>query len=132
MELEPEAPRPSCLQLLEDEDFVWSRVCPTVSGGESAPPGATFSVTVHRLREDGRAVTEYRFEDGSRVFAKLYPDDAAGRAVSRIHDELCRHGFVPGSIHRVPERSAQVVGAPFEVHAHHPARRGSSHPHASD
>jgi hypothetical protein len=24
------------------------------------------------------------------------------------------------------------VGAPFEVHAHHPARRGSSHPHASD
>jgi hypothetical protein len=102
MQIGTEAPRPSGLQLLEDKDFVWSRVWPLVSSGESAPPGATFSVTVHRLREDGRAVTEYSFEDGTRVFAKVYPDDAAGRAVYRIHDDLCRNGFGPDSLYRVP------------------------------
>lgn len=77
-------------------------------------------------------VAEYRFSESRRVFAKLYPESEAGRDVYRIHDELCKHGFGPGSIHRVPEWSAHVVGAPFEAHAHHPARRGSSHPHASD
>jgi hypothetical protein len=37
------------------------------------------------------------------VFAKLYPDDAAGRAVYRIHEELWRNGFGAGSLNRVPE-----------------------------
>jgi hypothetical protein len=102
MQIETEAPRPSGLQLLEDEDFVWSRVWPLVSGGERTPPGGTFAVTVHRRREDGRTVVEYDF-DGVRVFAKLYPDDAAGRAVYRIHDELWRNGFGAGALNRVPE-----------------------------
>jgi hypothetical protein len=102
MQIETEAPRPSGLQLLEDEDFAWRHVWPLVSGGERMPPGATFAVTVCRRREDGRAVAEYDF-DGVRVFAKLYPDDAAGRAVYRIHDELWRKGFGAGALNRVPE-----------------------------
>jgi hypothetical protein len=102
MQIDTEAPHPSGLQLLEDEDFVWSRVWPLVSSGEKMPPGGTFTVTVHRRREDGRAVAEYDF-DGVRVFAKLYPDDAAGRAVYRIHDELWRNGFGAGALNRVPE-----------------------------
>lgn len=102
MQIDIEAPRPSGLELLEDEDFVWSRVWPLVSGGERMPPGGTFAVTIHRRREDGRAVAEYDF-DGVRVFAKLYPEDAAGRAVYRIHDELWRSGFGAGALNRVPE-----------------------------
>jgi hypothetical protein len=89
--------------LLEDEDFVWGRVWPLVSGSQRTPPDETFAVTIHRRREDGRAVAEYDFDGGIQVFAKLYPDDAAGRAVYRIHDELWRNGFGADSLNRVPE-----------------------------
>ena len=52
MEIRTEAPRPSGLALLEDEDFVWGRVWPLVGGGAARPP--TFEVTIHRNRVDGR------------------------------------------------------------------------------
>jgi hypothetical protein len=131
MQIGTEAPRPSGLRLLEDQDFVWSRIWPLVSRRGARRPHS-FDVAVHRNRVDGRYVAAYSFGGSIRAFAKLYPDRDAGRVVYGIHDGLCKHGFGPSSIHRVPEWSAHVVGAPFEVHAHHPARRGSSHPHASD
>ena len=103
MQIGTDVPRSPGVQLLEDEDFVWSRVWPLVSGGARRPPRSSFELTSHRRREDGRAVVAYRFGESIRVFAKLYPDAAAARAVYRIHDELCKHGFGPGSPFRVPE-----------------------------
>jgi hypothetical protein len=95
---------PAGLQLLEDQRFVWEHVWPLVSdGGKNRPTRSRFELAIHRRREDGRAVVEYSFEGSVRVFAKLYPDDAAGRAVYRIHDELCKQGFGPDSPYRVPE-----------------------------
>jgi aminoglycoside phosphotransferase len=96
------------LELLEDQDFIWNRVWPLVSDGAESPPHSSLGMTVHRSRADGRVVMEYRFGDSTRVFAKLYPDAAAGGDVHRIHDELCKHGFGPGSIHRVPEPIAYL------------------------
>lgn len=94
---------PAGYQLLEDQGFVWDHIWPLVSGGKRRPPRSRFGLTLHRRREDGRAVAEYTFEGSVRVFAKLYPNDAAGRAVYRIHDELCKQGFGPGSPNRVSE-----------------------------
>jgi hypothetical protein len=94
---------PAGFQLLEDQGFVWDHIWPLVSGGKRRPPRSRFGPTLHRRREDGRAVAEYSFEGSVRVFAKLYPHDAAGRAVYRIHDELCKHGFGAGSPYRVPD-----------------------------
>lgn len=91
------------LQLLEDEDFVWGRVWPLVSSGESRQPRSTFRLTAYRRRQDGRVVAEYSFNGRSRVFAKLYPDAAEGHAVHRIQDVLWRQGFGPASPYRVPE-----------------------------
>jgi hypothetical protein len=91
------------LQLLEDPDFVWRQIWPLVSGGENRPRDGTFELSVHRRRADGRAVAEYGFPGPIRVFAKLYPDPPAGRAVYRIHDELWRNGFGADSPNRVPE-----------------------------
>ena len=108
MHIGTDASRSPGVQLLEDEDFVWSRVWPLVSGGARRPPRSSFELTLHRRREDGRAVAEYTFDGSIRVFAKLFPDDAAGRAVHRIHDELCKHGFGPGSPYRVPEPIAYL------------------------
>jgi hypothetical protein len=73
-----------------------------MSSGERFP-AADLTVIVHRRREDGRMVAEYAFGGSARVFAKLYPEPEAGRAVYRIHDELWRNGFGAGSPYRVPE-----------------------------
>src|SRR5918999_2917581 len=100
MELRTEAPRPSGLALLEDEDFVWGRVWPLVADDETRP--ASYDVTIHRNRVDGRFVAAYALGGSVRAFAKLYPDRDAGRDVHRIHDGLCGGGFGPGSPHRVP------------------------------
>ena len=97
------------LPLLEDQGFVWRCVWPLVSGrGERRPPRPRFELTVHRHREDSRAVAEYRFEGRNRVFAKTYPDAATGRDVYRIHQSLCNRGFGPRSLYRVPEPIAYL------------------------
>lgn len=98
-----EASHQSGVQLLEDDDFVWGRVWPLVSSGESRPPGIGVEVTIHRHREDGRAVAEYDFGGSVRAFAKAYPDHAEGRTVHGIHNELCKNGFGPTSANCVPE-----------------------------
>jgi hypothetical protein len=85
---------------LLDEAEVRELVWPLVSGG--AAPGSDVTVTVHRLREDGRAVAEYELGGGRRVFAKLYPDAETGRRVFAVHRDLSEHGFGDGSSHRVP------------------------------
>jgi hypothetical protein len=102
MQIGTEAPRPSGLQLLEDEDFVWSRVWPLVSRRGASRPQSGFDVVIHRNRADGRYVAAYGFEGSVRAFAKLYPDGDLGRAVYRNHDGLCANGFGAGSGHRVP------------------------------
>jgi hypothetical protein len=90
--------------LLDDEAFVWRSVWPFVSpGGDKEPPGSEFALTMHRSREDGRAVAEYSFEGAIRVFAKVYPEADAGRATYRILRSLWTQGFGAGSFYRVPE-----------------------------
>lgn len=91
------------VSLLQDEGFIWDRVWPLVAGGESRQPRSRLRLTESRRREDGRAVAEYSFDRGGRVFAKLYPDAAEGRRVHRIHDGLWKRGFGPGSAYRVSE-----------------------------
>jgi Phosphotransferase enzyme family len=108
MEIVADGPFPAGPELLEDQGFVWGRVWPLVSCGESTPPRSRFELAVHRRREDGRAVAEYSFEGFIRVFAKLYPDAAMGRRVYRIHESLCQHGFGPRSHYRVPEPVAYL------------------------
>jgi hypothetical protein len=106
MQIGTEAPRPSGLELLEDEDFVWGRVWPLLGGGAARPP--TFDVTIHRNRVDGRFVAAYSFGGSVGAFAKLYPDRAAGREVFGIHAGLRAGGFGAGSTTRVPEPIAYL------------------------
>ena len=101
MRIETGAPRATGLELLEDPDFVWSRVWPLLAGGAPRPPA--FDVAIQRSqRVDGRVVAAYGFGGPVRAFAKLYPDREVGREVYRIHDGLCAAGFGSMSPHRVP------------------------------
>ena len=99
---------PAGSELLEDRDFVWSRVWPLVSGGDETPARSKLELTMHRSRADGRAVAEYRFDDSMRVFAKLYPDAAEGAGVFQIHARLRESGFGHGSPHSVAEPIAYL------------------------
>lgn len=100
-------PTPSGSGLLEEEDFVRSRVWPLVSSGDTFP-AANFTLAVHRWRADGRMVAEYGFGQRTRVFAKLYPHAAQGAGVHQIHDRLWSEGFGAPSRERVPEPLAYL------------------------
>jgi hypothetical protein len=64
-------------------------------------------VTVHRRRLDGRLVAEVAFGPSDRVFAKLYPDVAAGALAYGVHKRLWSHRF-GGERFRVPEPLAYL------------------------
>jgi hypothetical protein len=100
-------PTPAAPALLEEQDFVRDRVWPLISGGHEFP-AASFALSVHRRRADGRTVAEYRFGEATRVFAKLYPHPLEGAGVHRIHDRLWNGGFGLGSRNRVPEPLAYL------------------------
>lgn len=97
------------LTLLEEPDFVRDRIWPLLSRVSDAPlPDGGPTIMVHRHRDDGRVVAEYRFEGSTSVFAKLYPRSEAGRAAKRIYEGLYRRGFGADSPYRVPEPIAYL------------------------
>jgi hypothetical protein len=101
---------PPTPQLLEDDDFVWSRVWPLLSfDRETAGPGSPFELAMHRIHPDGRrAVAEYTFEGRLSVVAKLYGDAAEASAAYQVLCSLWRRGFGPRSLYRVAEPIAHL------------------------
>jgi hypothetical protein len=95
---------------LLDEAEVWELVWPLVAGRAAADaPRPALTLSVHRLRQDGRAVAEYRFGQADGVFVKVYPDVRAGRVVHGVHSALWAHGFDDASPHRVPQPIAYLA-----------------------
>jgi hypothetical protein len=88
------------VSLLEDEDFARDAIRPLLG---TAASHVTPTVTVHRRRDDGRLVVEYGLDGVASVFAKLYPDHAAGAAAFKVHESLWAQGFGARSPYRVPE-----------------------------